>query len=121
VPGVAVAGRTDRFSPGCKAEKELERALCLATVPGEAGDMYAVATAGSVISEYKAGTSHDAPFDDNRRVPILVRAPGLAPQEGTGTLLQVAPTVSALLGISPPAAATEPALFGLGRAPSRRN
>ncbi|NVB84276.1 MAG: hypothetical protein HOV81_38220 [Kofleriaceae bacterium] len=120
VPGVALAGRTDRFSPGCTAEKDLYKAICLATVPGEAGDMYAVATAGSVISEYKGGTGHDAPFDDNRRVPIIVRAPGLAPQQGTGTLLQVAPTVSALLGISPPAAASEQPLFGLGRAPSQR-
>ncbi len=121
VPGIAAVGRSDRFSPGCAAEKDLQQAICRAIVPGEAGEMYAVAIAGSLISEYKAGTGHDAPFDDNRHVPILVKAPGLAPQEGTGTLLQVAPTVSALLGISPPAAATEPALFGLGRAPSRRN
>lgn len=120
VPGIALAGRTDRFSPDCAAEKDLYKAICRATVPGEAGDMYAVATAGSLITEYPAGTSHDAPFDDNRRVPILVKAPGLAPREGEGSLLQVAPTVSALLGISPPAAASEPALFELGRAPSRR-
>lgn len=115
VPGIAVAGRTDRFSPGCTAEKDLYRAICLGTVVDDGGELYVYPTAGSVISEYKAGTTHDAPFDDNRRVPILVKAPGLKPQAGTGNLLQVAPTIAALLGVAPPPAATQPPLFKLGR------
>jgi hypothetical protein len=115
VPGVALAGRTDRFSKGCTEEKDLYRAICHAIVPGEAGELYAVATAGSVITDYKTGTGHDAPFDDNRRVPILVKAQGLAPKRGTGTLLQVAPTLAALLGIPPPAEAKAPTLFGIRR------
>jgi arylsulfatase A-like enzyme len=92
-------------------EKDLFKAMCNAHVPGESGELYAVATAGSLITGYKAGTAHDAPFDDNRRVPILIKAPGVKPQEGEGTLLQVAPTLAALLGIDPPAAATAPTLF----------
>lgn len=115
VAGIAAAGRTDRFSKDCGAEKDLLKAICQASVPGEAGDLYAVAAPGFVISDYKGGTGHDAPSDDNRHVPILVKAPGLAPQRGTGTLLQVAPTVAALLGIAPPAEAHEPPLFKIER------
>jgi arylsulfatase A-like enzyme len=66
-----------------------------------------------MITDSPAGTHHDAPFGDNRHVPILVMAPGLEPQNGTGSLLQVAPTLAALLGIPPPAAAKERPLFGI--------
>jgi hypothetical protein len=69
---------------------------------------------GSLITEYKTGTHHDAPFDDNRRVPILVMAPGLVPQTSEGSILQIAATVSALLRIDPPNATASP-LFGLRR------
>jgi hypothetical protein len=82
-------------------------------VPGESGELLVVPSRGSVITDFTSGSHHDAPFDDNRRVPILVLAPGLPPQAGTGSLLQVAPTVAALLRVPPPAAATEPPLFGL--------
>jgi hypothetical protein len=115
VPNVAFAGRTDRFSPGCRIEQGAERAVCLGTVPGDAGELYVYPMAGSLISVYRGGTSHDAPFDDNRRVPILVSAPGLAHQLGDGSVLQVAPTLATLLGIDPPTAAREPTLFGIAR------
>lgn len=115
VPGVAVAGRTDRFSSRCTIEKDLYRAICLGNVPGEGGELYVYPTAGSMISDYKSGTAHDAPFDDNRRVPILVKAPGLKPQASTGNVLQVAPTITALLGVNPPAAARERPLFKISR------
>lgn len=111
VPGIAVAGRTDRFSPGCTSEKDLDRAICLGSVPGEGGELYVYPTAGSLITDYKSGTAHDAPFDDNRHVPILVKAPGLKAQAGKGNVLQVAPTIAALLGVNPPAAAKERPLF----------
>jgi predicted AlkP superfamily pyrophosphatase or phosphodiesterase len=114
VPGVAVTGRTDRFAGGCDAYKDLERAICLSIVPGEVGELYAFPAQGSLIWDHKTGTNHDAPFDDNRRVPIFVMAPGLAPQTGTGSLLQVSPTLAALLGVPPPEAANLPPLFKLG-------
>lgn len=114
IPGIAAVARSDRLVGHCDGLAQLLRALCLATVPGESGELIVVPSAGSVITNFTTGSHHDAPFDDNRRVPILVLAPGLAPQLGTGSLLQVAPTVAALLRIPPPPAATEPALFGLG-------
>jgi predicted AlkP superfamily pyrophosphatase or phosphodiesterase len=114
IPGVAVAARSDRLAGRCGGRSQLLRALCLSIVPGESGELVVVPAAGSLISNYTSGTHHDAPFDDNRRVPILVLAPGLAPQAGAGSLLQVAPTIAALLGVPAPPAATEPPLFGLG-------
>ena len=66
-----------------------------------------------MITEAKFGTGHDAPNDDNRRVPVIVMAPGLAPRHATGTTLQVAPTLAALLGVAPPVTATASTLFGI--------
>ncbi len=113
LPNIAAAGVVERLAGNCAARTDLDRAICLSIVPEESGDLYVVPTAGSLITDYKTGTHHDAPFDDNRRVPIFVMGPGIAPQQGIGSLLQVAPTVSALLGIPPPEAATEKPLFGL--------
>src|SRR5690606_20954344 len=113
IPGIAFAGRTDRLSSDCSTEQDTLRAVCLANMPGESGELYVYPQAGSAITVYTFGSAHDAPFDDNRRVPILVKAPGLQRQAGEGSLLQVAPTLAALLGIDPPEAAREPPLFGI--------
>lgn len=113
VPNIAAARPTSALAGHCETRSGLEQAMCLAVVDGEAGELFVVPNPGSVITDYRTGTHHDAPFADNRRVPILVLAPGLAPQQGAGTLLQVAPTVAALLGIPPPPAAKSPPLFGL--------
>ena len=113
IPGVAASERSDRLAGRCEGRAQLLRALCLSVVPGEAGELLVVPSAGSLITNFTSGSHHDAPFDDNRHVPILVLAPGLAPQAGAGSLLQVAPTVAALLGVPPPPAATEAPLFGL--------
>lgn len=114
IPGVAAAARSDQLAGGCARRPELLRAMCLAVVSGEAGELFVVPAAGSLITNYTSGSHHDAPFDDNRHVPVLVLAPGLAPGPATASLLQVAPTVAALLRIQPPEAASEPPLFGLG-------
>ena len=114
LPQIAAAGRVDQVSGHCADRVGLEQALCWAAVAGESGELYAVAAPGSVITEYKTGTHHEAPGDDNRFVPILVKAPMIAPQVATtGSLLQVAPTVAALLGIPAPPEANAPPLFGL--------
>lgn len=114
IPGVAAGARSDRLAGRCAGRPQLLHAICLSIVPGESGELLVVPAAGSVITNFTSGSHHDAPFDDNRRVPILVLAPGLVPRTGAGSLLQVAPTVAALLGVPAPAAATAPPLFGLG-------
>jgi predicted AlkP superfamily pyrophosphatase or phosphodiesterase len=95
-------------------ERSLAGEVCRGTVDGVSGELYLAPKRGFVITEYKTGTHHDAPNPDNQHVPILVRAPGLAPQTiDRASLLQVAPTVTALLGVPPPGAATEKPLFGI--------
>ncbi len=116
LPGIAAAGRYESIItavPGeCTLGGPLERAMCLAAAPGARGELYVVAKPGSVISPYVTGTHHDAPSDDNRLVPFVVVAPGVPPrvERGELTTLSVAPTVAALLGVPPPAAAKAPPL-----------
>jgi len=58
-----------------------------------------------VLDDEIPGTTHGSPYDYDRRVPLLIRAPGV----GAGTVDQqvrtvdVAPTVASLLGLAPPA------------------
>ncbi|MBA3464444.1 MAG: alkaline phosphatase family protein [Deltaproteobacteria bacterium] len=95
----------------CK-ERSLAGEVCRGLVEGLSGELYLAPKRGFVITEYPTGTHHDAPNPDNQHVPILVRAPGLAPQMIlSASILQVAPTVAALLGVPPPEAATEKPLF----------
>lgn len=88
--------------------------ICRSVVTGESGELYLAPHRGFVVTEYKTGTHHDAPNADNQEVPILVRAPGVAPQTiERASFLQIAPTVAALLGVPPPASATASTLFGI--------
>ncbi len=113
LPGIAAVGPITRLAGNCEQRSGLDQAICYSIFDGESGELYIVPSRGSLITDYKTGTHHDAPSDDNRKVPILVLAPGLAKQQGTGSLLQVAPTVTALLGVPSPPVAKLPALFGL--------
>ncbi|MBK7539954.1 MAG: alkaline phosphatase family protein [Myxococcales bacterium] len=122
IPGVLAAGRYEPILgavPGdCPRGSALERAMCLSAAPGEHGELYVVPRPGSLITSFRTGTHHDAPSDDNRQVPLLVMAPGVAARTEPGVItnLQVAPTVAALLGVPPPSAARAAAL--VLRAPS---
>lgn len=113
IPAVGATGRTDVLSADCSREQGIVQLACRGSVVGESGDLYVYPAAGSAISDQTYGTGHDAASDETRYVPIIVKAPGLSPQQGSGSLLQVAPTVSALLGVPPPPAAREKPLFGL--------
>jgi hypothetical protein len=113
IPAVGATGRTDVLSADCTREQGVVQLACRGSVVGESGDLYVYPADGSVISNEKFGTGHDAVSDDTRHVPIIVKAPGLAPQQGSGTLLQVAPTLAALLGVPPPPAARARPLFGI--------
>jgi predicted AlkP superfamily pyrophosphatase or phosphodiesterase len=115
ISGIEAVVRTDKVAGDCAARHGIEQLVCAAVVPGVSGELYIAPVRGSLVTDYTAGTHHDAPNDDNRLVPILVMAPGVAPQTiERASLLQVAPTVAALLGVPPPAQATAAPLFGLG-------
>lgn len=112
VQGIELVYQTGQWAGDCTRWQGLDRAVCHAIVPGESGELFIVPRRGWVITDYPTGTQHDAPNEDNRRVPIVVRGPGVEPgATGTGSQLQVAPTVAALLGISPPSSATAKPLF----------
>ncbi len=106
IPNVASVHATSFAARGCSGFVEMERLVCDAIAAGASGEVFLVPTRGSLITEYTSGTHHDAPSEDTRRVPILVRAPGVRPgRAGRATLDQIAPTVSSLLGIPAPPAA----------------
>jgi arylsulfatase A-like enzyme len=77
------------------------------------GDIVFSAAADSLVTRgYHTGTNHGSMSPDDSTVPVIVYAPGWAPKQVDApvSLLQVAPTVAALLGIAPPPAARAPAL-----------
>jgi arylsulfatase A-like enzyme len=114
VPGMEAAYRVANTMGHCETRTGMERVVCLGLAPEVSGDLYLVPMRGSLVTEYTTGTHHDAPSSENREVPVIVRAPGVAPQTlDHASFLQVAPTVAALLRVPPPKVATEPPLFGL--------
>jgi predicted AlkP superfamily pyrophosphatase or phosphodiesterase len=110
VPQVARVIPLDALPDGCQDLDDLARRACWSRVPGESGDLLVIPTDGSLVTTYTSGTSHDAPSDDNRHVPLILRVPGQQRRSGPASILSVAPTLAALLGIPPPPAATAPPL-----------
>ncbi|MBP9085586.1 MAG: alkaline phosphatase family protein [Kofleriaceae bacterium] len=99
----------------CGAGMALPTLLCRSLTPAFAGELYLVPTRGSLVSDYKTGTHHDAPSAENRFVPLLMWGAGIDATRLNPSApllsLAVAPTVARILGISPPAHATEAALL----------
>ncbi len=101
---------------GCDRKSGIQALACRSLIAGLSGDIYYAPEPGYLITSYPTGTGHGAPSRDERVVPAVVYAPG-DPRWGQArhapeavTILQVAPTLSALLGVSAPAAARAPAL-----------
>jgi hypothetical protein len=114
VPNVESVYRVDQTMGHCETRTGMEQAVCNGLAPDISGELYIVPARGSLISEYRAGTHHDSPNSDNREVPIIVRAPGLAGKRlDHASTLQIAPTVTALLGVPAPNGATAAPLFDL--------
>lgn len=100
--------------------RKLER-LIGATLPDEPpGDLYLVSEPGwfDGLSE-RGGTNHGTPWEYDRRVPVLIW--GAAVERRTSkkpqNVLQVAATLSALLGVSAPAGASSAPLPGVMQLP----
>jgi hypothetical protein len=116
LPGIQYAEQTERLRGDCERRDGMERLACYSVVPRDPGEIYFAAAARSIVSRHWQGTNHGSPNPEDRVVPIVVYAPGhdrwgkphlLREQVNT---LQVAPTLSALLGIPAPPAATLPPL-----------
>ena len=74
-------------------------------VPGRSGDFAVQVAEGCLLSIYDTGTSHGSPWPYDRRVPLVLRGPGIEPGAvpGPAATVDIAPTLSALLGVPAPA------------------
>jgi hypothetical protein len=112
VPQVARVVALEALPATCAGLDDLATRACLSRVAGESGELFVIPTEGSLVTTYTYGTSHDAPSDDNRYVPLVVRVPGWrATPRVPVSILSVAPTLSTLLRIPPPPAAKAPSLL----------
>jgi hypothetical protein len=114
VTGVALALPTADLAGDCaKQNSDHRRRACAALAPGSMGAIYLEPLPGSRFgADHPGGAGHGNASDDERTVPILVYAPGQERRQvgEPRSILQVAPTLALLLGVPPPAAATEPPL-----------
>jgi predicted AlkP superfamily pyrophosphatase or phosphodiesterase len=102
--GLAVAVRTDRRASACTGD-DVAALVCRSIHPGHSGDIYIAAKQWDIVNDDTGECSvHGSPWAYDREVPIVVMAPGV--RSGTRaqqpSMLQVAPTLAALLGVAPP-------------------
>lgn len=109
VKGVGYAGRTSRLHGNCNDRRGVEALICRSIDPKGSGEIVVTVGPDSIFSgSYRAGTTHGSPNLDDRRVPLVIRAPGTAARVSTErvSMLRVAPTIARLLGVTPAATAT---------------
>ncbi len=108
IPGVGYARRTDQITGNCDQRNGLDALACRSILPGRSGEVFVTPDRYSITTtEWNTGSSHGTPSDEDRFVPIIVYAPGWPAGERKEpvSMLQVAPTIAALLGIPAPASA----------------
>lgn len=115
VTGIARADRSADLTGGCEQRTGDERAICLSIDPERSGEVFFSPAAGTMLhkADWVDAVSHGSLNAYDREVPIVVLATGVEPGTDPEVVspLRVAPTLAALLGITPPAAATEPSLI----------
>ncbi len=113
IPGMAFAGRVDQLVGDCDAREGIAQLACNSLARGRSGDVYFTSAPLSLVNDdANECTAHGSPSDHDRQVPLAIAAPGVpaARVEEDVSTLQVAPTIAALLGASPPSAAHAPAI-----------
>jgi hypothetical protein len=102
VPGVAnvVTGA----ELGRRGSSTSRSAVELSFHPGRSGQLYCELSPYLVPEEGADGTNHGSPWTYDTHVPLLWFGPGVAPgtYQEPATVADIAPTLSALLGIAPP-------------------
>ena len=118
VPGVvgAWAWRMEGVPNEAPYADEIRRSLN----PERSGDIYALVEEGTIFEGDDTpgfGTRHGTPYAYDRLVPLLAVGAGIAPGHPDAPFdpRQVAPTITALLGLPPPGGATEAPIAGLKR------
>ena len=109
LPGMGLVASVEELSGPCDAVADAQRPACETIAPGRSGQIFAAATGDSLIAYSPTGTNHGAPTDWDRLVPVIVAAPGTSPrrEDDRTSMLRVAPTLTSLLGVPPPALAAE--------------
>ena len=113
MPGIAYATRVDAVAGSCGQRTGLEALVCRSVVLGSSGEVFYTPVENSLLTRYQTGTGHGSPDPSNRFVPLIISAPGWSArrvEDQAVSMLQIAPTVAALLGVPPPAGAKAPAL-----------
>ena len=118
VRGVAGIGRvepTAGLTGDCQGRHGDDRAICLSIDAERSGEVFYTPAEGTVLHklEWIDAVAHGSLHAYDRDVPVVVVAHGVEPgaDPEPASTLQVAPTLAALLGIEPPAAAAEPSLL----------
>jgi arylsulfatase A-like enzyme len=114
LPGIGFVERTDRLAGRCDERSGVEALACRSVFAGRSGMIYTAAAPGSLLNDDASEcTAHGSPNAYDREVPLVVVAPGSAPAEVSEevSMLRAAPTIAALLGVPPPAAASAPGLL----------
>ena len=113
IDGMDYAARIDGITGKCDQRAGLEALACRSVLPGASGQIFFTPASEFPITTYSAGTTHGSPSPDDRTVPVLVYAPGserwAQPRvvREPVSFLQVAPTLSSILGVASPAAGAE--------------
>jgi hypothetical protein len=77
----------------------------LSFYPARSGNVYYELRPYQLLAEEQTGADHGSPWAYDTRVPLLWFGSGISPEMHTGTvsIADVAPTLSAILGIAEPA------------------
>lgn len=110
--GIGTVVRTDRNPATCTGD-DLAAMICHSIHPRHSGDLYLVSKEWDLVNDDRSECSaHGSPWIYDREVPIIVMGSGVRPgaRSEAPSMLQVAPTIAALLGVPPPSHAHQPAL-----------
>lgn len=115
-PWISRAERRDRYTGDCSGETGDDARLCWSIDPTRSGEIVFAPAGNHVLHENGEvdATDHGSfqPYD--YQVPVIVIAPGAKPGTTDAvpvSMLRVTPTVTGLLRVPPPTAATEKSLL----------
>jgi len=114
-PGIALAISSEALVRGDVAETWRTRAVLRNHDPDRSGDIYVVFAPHTFINDFDGLTvaaTHGSPWRYDTHVPVIFAGHGIAPEQTVRpvTPYDVAPTLSAYLGINPPSGARGPPL-----------
>lgn len=114
MPGIGLVARSDALLGECDERTGNDALACRSAYPGRSPTLFTFAAPGSLLNDDRREcTAHGSPNLYDREVPLVVMAPGVAATQVKDevSMLQVAPTITTLLGVPAPPAAKLPSLL----------